>query len=183
MGHQGRKLSCLVLIILLLLLILLYLKSQAPDPDSPDGSGTDPGPVATNTAPSAGSDDFKQSGPRCVLSGSAPFVCTVTYPAGSLTANDSDPEGHAFSSHIAGTDIAGRACSSDHLCSTDAHFDPAGSSVTVAPDGGFTLTFATNLEPVFLLIAEFQYVVEETQTADRLVSNTATVEVAVESAD
>jgi len=105
--------------------------------------------------------------------------CTFVAPAGALFASnghgaDSDPDGDAFTSRIAGLDVVGgtgdpwsppgpeaRSCTGDFLCTTDRNFHGAGSSLTVAADGGFTLVYETGVEPFGSLIAEFLYEIED----------------------
>ena len=168
-----------ILIALIILLIILFLRYCGGTSD--EAPTTDEIPT-TNTPPVASPDSYLTGGgEQCLLSGSGGlFTCTVNYPAGSITANDSDPEGDTFIAQIAGINITpGRTCSGDFLCSTDANFVPGSSSLTVNADGSFALTYATSVMPVFLLIAEFEYIVTENATASPLSSAPVRVEVPV----
>lgn len=169
---MGRLLRWIVLLILVLLLLWLLQRCSQPG----DAGGETEPPAPTNSAPLARNDDL--TGCSLAAAGGR-FACTFVAPAGTLFANnghgaDSDPDGDSFTAHSAGAIVVGgtgdpwsppgpeaRSCTADFLCTTDRNFHAAGSSLAIAPDGGFTLVYETNVQPFGSLIAEFLYEIED----------------------
>ena len=121
-------------------------------------------PVAVN-------DDFILTSVECVVA-TCPGgpgldrTCVLNAPAGTITANDSDPDS-PFDAFIDGpiTD-PGWTCNGDNLCTTDANFNGGASSLTVNTDGSFDLVYTTSQNFIFggpadVVIAEFLYFLED----------------------
>ncbi len=131
----------------------------------------DPPAICGGDPPVAVDDNF--IGPphtfACILpscAGPAQRTCVLNATAGAITGNDSDPDS-TFDAMINGPIVmAGWTCNGDNLCTTDAGFVGAASSLTVNADGSFNLTYSTTQNFPFggeadIVIAEFLYFLED----------------------
>lgn len=178
MSQRGRRWGCGILILILILLILWFLQRHCGDGGVVEEQPPAP-PYASNQPPVTRNDQLN----GCTVSPSeGDFSCTIDFPAGTLfndhgNGADSDPDGDPFTASIAGMDVVGgtgdswsppgpspRDCNDDFLCATDRNFVAARSSLTINPDGGFSLTYTTRVDPFGTLIAEFLYKITDTES-------------------
>ena len=170
MSQIRKRPRWVILILIIMILLILWLIQR---------SGCSCRVVEEENDPPVSKNDGL-NGCTVSSSGAGRFSCSINFPAGTLfndngSGADSDPDGDSFTASIAGMNVVGgtgdswsppgpeaRNCNGDFLCTTDRNFVAADSSLTINPDGGFSLTYTTTADPFGVLLAEFLYKIIDT---------------------